>query len=209
MSLTNGHDFYASLAQTGVQKFMDALFTARPHYFSFASVGMGGSSPDVTTVSPIPVPGDVSSIDYSLLLTEPSIFFFPNQFAVPSPNQLQVRQGQFGIYLEVTTSFLKSSIPPSTVSGTIKIWCVGKPTVRGVGSTATTVFSLSDVQVAGADQLSDVLAYLALKTLNALLSKSQIPTSAMSLGTLGLKLVAGPTISGQPPAQLQIWEDLT
>src|SRR4051812_12703186 len=99
MSLTQGHDLYAALNESGLKKFLDNVYAARPHYFNYATPGLGGGSPDVSLIPPISVPGSNVGVDCSFELTEPEISFYP----VPSPPfPLPVAQNQFGFYTKAT-----------------------------------------------------------------------------------------------------------
>src|ERR1043166_5546066 len=101
MGLTQGHQVYAALSDAGIQKLLHSVFLARPHYFNYATAGMGSTSLDVGPVPTLLIPGSATgALDYSLQLSEPKINFFP--LVNPGTFPLPVKQNQFGIYVKGT-----------------------------------------------------------------------------------------------------------
>src|ERR1700722_18476708 len=85
MPLTNGHDVFASLNESGINKFLRNLALARPHDFHFATAALGGGSTAVTLLPALTIPGAGFGIDYAIELATPIVDFFPPTQPLPSP----------------------------------------------------------------------------------------------------------------------------
>src|SRR5690242_19410421 len=96
----NAHSLFASLAQTAVQKFFHNVYLARPHYFNYASAGLGGGSMDIGLLPALAIPGSPSSVDLSIKFGEPILSFFPSPGFPAPPGPIAV--DQFGLELKFT-----------------------------------------------------------------------------------------------------------
>ena len=92
MPLTNGHDAFASLNETGVNKFIHNLALARPHYFTFATAGLGGGSASVGLLPPLTLPGAGYGLNYGIRIVVPRIDFYKQNLALPPPLVLKDRK---------------------------------------------------------------------------------------------------------------------
>jgi hypothetical protein len=214
MSLTNGQDLYAALDEEGLQKFLRAVYLARPHYFAYATASMGGGTTDVSLVSPIPIPGTPTGFDFSLELSEPDVEFFP--LANPAGFPLPVGQNQFALHTQVTIDaagglnvisqkawqLTGGTRGISAISASVDVYAVGQPSTQVNGQETMLTLSIVDIQVNGAGNLGALLAAIGQQVLNALLANLQIPVSSISLGTFDLQLKQGPEITEN---QLKIW----
>jgi hypothetical protein len=95
MALTNGHDVFASLNETGVNKFIQNFALARPHDFTFATAALGGGSPNVGLLPPLTVPGAGFGLNYGIRIQVPVIDFFPQNVSLPAP--LVLKPNQFSV----------------------------------------------------------------------------------------------------------------
>ena len=64
MWLTQGHQIFAAFSDTGIKKFLDSVFLARPHYFNYATAALGGAA-GVNPLSPLPIPGSAVGLTTS------------------------------------------------------------------------------------------------------------------------------------------------
>ena len=71
MSLTAAHHAFASVSQDGVNKALQAFFTARPHYLNYGSPPfVTANSVSETVMAPIPFPG-TPGIPWAVDFTHP------------------------------------------------------------------------------------------------------------------------------------------
>ena len=85
MWLTQGHEFFAAFSQSGIQT-LNSVFAARPHYFNYATAALGGGTTGVTSLSPLPVPGSASAIDYKLNFPSVPVYtVLPKRGCSPAP----------------------------------------------------------------------------------------------------------------------------
>ena len=203
MGLTQGHHLYAALSDNGIQKFLHSVFVARPHYFNYATSGMGGGSPDISPLPLMPVPGSgVAGLDYSLRFTEPSINFFP--LANPVGFPLPVKANQFAIYVKGTLCLLSGSTSstPDLICGSLELWAVGYPSRRPSGADTLIGLSVDQIKVTGTGNLDPIVQFVGQQMLNALLGKVQLSARSLAQGSFGLSVEQGPEIS---ETQLKIW----
>jgi hypothetical protein len=76
MSLTRNDDLYVALTDSAANKFLRNLFPARPHYFSYATRGLGGTA-SKGPLEPLQLPGVDTPVDYTVTVTQPSLAFHP------------------------------------------------------------------------------------------------------------------------------------
>lgn len=215
MWLTQGHQIYAAFSDTGIQKFLNGVFLARPHYFNYATAALGGGTAGVSSLSPLPVPGSAVGVDYKLEFPNvPIIQFYPNASPPPPqpvpaapipplPTPYAWTLNQFVIYVVVNVSVLEP--PKDLETGDVEIWAFGHPQIQTSGNTSAISLVIDDIQVSDAGTLDDIVAYVGKLMLNGLLGNLQIPTTSIAQGALGFRLEFGPDISSQ---QLQIWGSL-
>ncbi|NEK35064.1 hypothetical protein [Rhizobium leguminosarum] len=205
MPLTKNHEFYAGISQAAVQKIFNKLRSARPRYFKYSSLGIGGVG-GATIVQPIPIPGTNQQVDYSINLDTPVVFFDPNPFNPVSPKAAQIGLGEFGLYLKVETCLITgSSSAPNSICGQLEVWAVGHLETTSLGSTRVVMLVLESVEVAGAGSFSALFEHVLLLLLNSILSKTSLPLEAVGQTSLPFNLAQGPSISG---GSMEIWGDL-
>lgn len=219
MWFTQGHQLYAAFSQSGIQKLFNSVFTARPHYFNYATSALGGGTPGVSSLSPIQVPGCAAGVDYKLQFPSvPLIEFYPEAIPPPPPPQPgPVPQppipplpkpyawtlNQFVVYAILNVDVLQP--PQNLVSGSLAFWAFGHPQLNTAASGSTISLVIDEIEVSDAGTLGLVVDYVSQLMLNGLLSNLQIPTGFVAQGALSFKLEAGPAIGSQ---QLQVWGSL-
>ncbi|TPL79870.1 hypothetical protein FJ950_27025 [Mesorhizobium sp. B2-3-14] len=213
MSLTNGYDVYAAISDRGIQKFLESIARARPHYFKYSSLRGNIPTSDITIIPPIPVPGTNQNIDYSMILATPQVRFYPDQFSPAPPTPLPIALNQFGLMLQATLCVLSGSVAtPTAICAPLDIWAVGHPETRKIGADLMISLNVDQVQVSGAGGLSALLEYVFQAILNGLLSKTQFPAKSLAQGALPIAVARGPEIDGEPtgtpPGQLKVWGGL-
>jgi hypothetical protein len=227
MGLTNGHDAYAALNETGVNKFIHNLALARPHYFTFASAGLGGGSPSVGLLPPLTIPGANYGLNYGIRIFVPQIDFFPQDLALPpplvlKPNQFSVTTGAH-ICIDCIAERLKElqgdqdgkgdrdGTQPTAPSrggknllcADLKVWGVGHPTVDPVSATDSYVgLAVDAIVVKDIGDLEKIAECVALDVLNALLEKARYLVKRQVFGAFAFFLADGPKIQDN---QLKVW----
>jgi len=108
MALTNGHDVFAALHETGVNKFIHNVFLARRYYFHFAVPPLGSGVPgtDFAVLPPLPVPGTNYGLAYSLDISQPVIDFTPQDATSTLPPPLTLGPNQFSLSADVQICLL-------------------------------------------------------------------------------------------------------
>jgi hypothetical protein len=217
MGYTQGHSIYAALGQTGVQKFLHNVYSARPHYFNYASAGLGGGSVDIGLLPALPIPGSSSGIDFSLQFTEPVLSFFP---APTFPKLGPPVKDQFGLAITATICLvtgMQSLSPrvrdlyrrskraldtPTLQCADIKVLAVGGLTTQDSGTDKLIGLWAQAVDVSGTGNLDPLIAFILHQALNSLLAKLQFSVNNIAQGAFAIRLEDGPNIDGQ---QLEIW----
>jgi hypothetical protein len=198
MSYTSGYAAYAEFQASGFQKFINAVYAARPHYFNYATPALGGgSSVDVTALTPLPVPGSNTSIDFTLSLGSPALSF-------PS-------QQQFQIAITVTVSFAQKG-SSTLLTGSFSVAATGSVASQRVGQKTNVSLVINAVTVTGVGSLAPLVQYMLELILNSLLGNLAISASSFVQGALTISIAKGPQIGTNPPAgsyALQIWANLT
>ena len=65
--------------------FIHNLALARPHYFTFATTGLGGGSSSIGLLPPLTIPGASYGLNYGIRIAVPRIDFFKQDVALPPP----------------------------------------------------------------------------------------------------------------------------
>jgi hypothetical protein len=224
MPLTNGHDVFASLNETGVNKFIHNLALARPHYFTFATAGLGGGSPNVGLLPPLTLPGAGYGLNYGIRIVVPQIDFFKQDLLLPpplvlKPNQFSVTTGA-RLCIDCIADRVKDlkgdqgqrgdkpPVPPgrggkNLLCADLKVWAVGHPTVDPVSATDSYVgLAVDAIVVRNIGDLEQIAECIALDVLNALLEKSRYLVKRQVFGAFAFFLADGPKIEDD---QFKVW----
>jgi hypothetical protein len=225
MPLTNGHDAYASLNETGVNKFIQNLALARPHYFTFATAGLGGGSPNVGLLPPLTIPGASYGLNYGIRIVVPQIDFFKQDLALPPPLVLKPNQFSVTTGARICIDCIAERVKELTgdqqrrpgdkqptapgrggknlLCADIKVWAVGHPTVDPVSATDSYVGLAADaIVVKNIGDLEQIAECVALDALNALLEKARYLVKRQVFGAFAFFLADGPKIEDN---QLKVW----
>jgi hypothetical protein len=215
------HSLYAAFAQTGFQKFLHNVFQARPHYFNYASPGLGGGTIDVGLLPVLPIPGSTSGVEFSLRFAEPVLSLFPNP-AFPTPPGPIVKN-QFGLDLKMTICIVTgtqqlslrvrelhqrmrvNAALPQLQCADIAVLALGSTTTQNSGADKLIGLWANQVTISGTGNLDPLISYIAQLALNALLDKLQLSTNNLAQGAFPIAFEFGPQIDN---TQLQIWAGL-
>jgi hypothetical protein len=216
MALTNGHDVFASLNETGINKFIHNLALARPHDFAFATAGLGGGSPNVGLLPPLTIPGASFGLNYGIRIAVPIIDFFKQDLALPpplvlKPNQFSITTGAhvcIDCIADRVKEFKGDRPPPgrggkNLLCADLKVWAVGHPTVDPVSATDSFVgLAVDAIVLKDVGNLEQIAECVALDVLNALLEKARYLVKRHVFGAFAFFLAEGPKIEDD---QLKVW----
>ena len=224
MSLTQANHVFASVHEHGINTFLRAVLTARPHYINYGTTAfVPVTSVAATNVPTIAFPGIPGGIQYLVQFSIPVVDLFPPDGASPLPPG----PGELNLHVDAraTVACMKwsisgqgrdgkprvSAVPLST---TLSVWAKGKPDVRffgpGVGDIG---FELEEVKIPALacvggkpDTLEVVVECIVRMLLQALLANLRIPFSALTIEFFKLILQRGPEISDD---QVKLWGDIS
>lgn len=121
MSLTMGHNVFASINEDGFNKFIRAVRTARPKYFNYACppLGSGVAGVDFYVIPPLPIPGTSSGMPVSVQILGARLDFTPAQAGLMLPSPLTLGPNQFALLVDLEVCFLCGALqklpnPPSS-----------------------------------------------------------------------------------------------
>lgn len=214
MGLTNGHAAFASINESGFNKFIRNIAAARPHYFQYATAGLGGGSPSITLLPPLTIPGAGIGLQYEIAVEPPVIDFFPQ--SQPLPAGLALGAGQFAVasaarICVVCTDLIKSRDPKESrqplICATLKIWALGHPTSTAVNATDKLIgLSIDTIVLKDVGDLEKIAECVSKDALNALLTKLRYLVKKQVFGAFSFFLAAGPTIADD---QIKAWGDIS
>jgi hypothetical protein len=207
VGLTNGYAAYAAMNESGFNKFINNVAAARPHYFHFATAGLGGGSPSVTLLPPLTIPGASIGLQYEIEVDTPVIDFYPQ--TQPLPAGLTLAANQFaiatGVEICVVCNELIRKRPQRSplVCGTLKLWAIGHPTSIAVNATDKLIgLSADDIVIEDIGSIESLAECVAKDALNALLQNMQYLVAKHVFGAFSFFLADGPTIDDN---QLKVW----
>lgn len=214
MSLTQTHHVFAGVAESGINTFLQALFTARPHYLNYGSpTFVPTSTVDATSISAIPFPGVPGGIQYAVSFSIPVVDLFPPDAGTlspipPGPNQLGLHT-QVELILGCLTGSGQSADGKQGQMEPIRcfldVWALGEiiPHYFGPG-TGFITFQVDDVRLPDVrpECLQGILDCLIRMMLNGALQSVQLPFHALSAGAFNLILEQGPEIDND---QVEVW----
>ena len=213
MSLTGTHHVFASVSQDGINTFLQAIFTARPHYLNYGSTFfVPANTASATNMSPIQFPGVPGGIQWAISFSIPVLGLYPDTSGGTSP--LPPPPDGFNVHTQATIKigcgtsggdFAPNGEQLIPISTTLNVWAtggvVGTYFSPGNGIITFTVDQvlLPDVLPESLQALLDCLLRM---ILSAAIANLQLPFHAISLGALQLILEAGPTIAND---QVEVW----
>jgi hypothetical protein len=205
LSLTGAHHAFAGVSEDGVNKIVQAFFSARPRHLHYGTTPFVASTTiGATNVATIAFPGIPGGISYMVDLSIPQIDLFPADGPLPAPLVLGADQLSIRTKARVTLGCLKGdgasekrgTLTP--VSTELEVWAIGHPAARtfspGVGDIS---FHVDEVKVTLVEPatLEAVLDCLLRMILNGVLSSLQLPFTIINVDFFKLILEEGPLIA--------------
>ncbi len=214
MSLTQTHHVFAGVAESGINTFFKALFTARPHYLTYGSPSfVPVSTVNATSIPAIPFPGVPGGIQYAVSFGMPTVDLFPPNAGSGSP--IPPGPNQFGLHTKVRLllgCMTWSGTPGRDNKGSMKpivteldVWAKGEVVGHYFGpGTGYITLQVDEVRIPDIKPKSfeDILDCLIRMMLNGALSSVQLPFHVLSAGAFQLVLEEGPTIDND---QVEVW----
>jgi hypothetical protein len=214
MSLTQSHHVFAGVAESGINTFLKALFTARPHYLNYGSPSFVSSNTvNATTMSAIPFPGVPGGIQYAVSFSIPVVDLVPPEAGTLSP--IPPAKNQFGLHTTVTLvlgCMTWKGQPGNEGRGRmqpivakLEVWALGEvvPHYFGPG-TGFISLQVDDVRIPAIQPkaFQAVIDCLIRMMLNGALENVQLPFHALSAGAFQLILEQGPVIDNN---MVEVW----
>jgi hypothetical protein len=217
MSLTQTHHVFVGVEESGINTFLTALFTARPHYLHYGSSAfVPTSTANATNIPAIPFPGVPGGIQYAVGFTIPVIDLFPPNAGSGSPIPPAINQ--FGLKTTVRLTLGCSTFSTSATNdrggqmqpifADLDVWARGElvPHFFGPG-TGFVSLEVLDIRIPAIQPkaFQAIIDCLIRMMLNGALAGVQLPFKAMSLGAFQLILEQGPEIDNN---QVEVWGDI-
>ena len=214
MSLTQTHHVFAGVAESGINTFLKALFTTRPHYLNYGSPSfVPANTVDATTMSAIPFPGVPGGIQYAVSFSIPVVDLFPPDAGTLSP----IPPGNNQLGLHTTVTLVLGCMTWTGQAGNdrggrmqpiicrLDVWALGEvvPHYFGPG-TGFITFQVDDVRIPAIQPecLQNIIDCLIRMMLNGALANVQLPFHALSAGAFNLILEQGPEIDND---MVEVW----
>lgn len=212
MSLTQTHHVFAGVAESGINTFLKALFTTRPHYLHYGSpLFVSSNTVSATTMSPIQFPGVPGGIQYAVSFSIPTVDLFPPDAGSTSP--IPPGKNQFGLHTTVTlvlgcmtwTAGKDRQGKMQPVVAKLDVWALGEliPHYFGPGTGYITLqvddIRIPEIQPKAFQAVIDCLIRM---MLNGAIAGIELPFHALSVGAFQLILEAGPVIDND---QVEVW----
>jgi hypothetical protein len=217
MSLTQGFHVFAGVAQSGINTFLRALFTARPHYLNYgSSTFVPANTVNATNMPPIPFPGIPGGIQYAVSFSIPEIDLFPPDAGSFSP--LPPGKNQFSLHTRVRILIgcftwipnpgndMGSKMIPLSVD--LDVWALGTLVSHYYGpGTGYVSLQVAEVRIPKIQPqpLEAVLDCMIRMMLNSVLENVTLPFHVLSAGAFQLILENGPIIDDD---QVEVWGDI-
>jgi hypothetical protein len=161
VSLTEMNHVFAGVHENGINTFLKAFLTARPHYINYGtSAFVPTTSTAATNVPAINFPGIPGGIQYRIQFSFPVVDLFPPDGGGPLPPG----PGELSLHVDaqITVSCVTWSsrnddkgrpiVTATPLSTTLTIWAKGKPNVRNFGpGTGDISFDLEQVRIPALD----------------------------------------------------------
>ena len=157
MSLTQTHHVFAAVEESGINTFLKALFTARPHYLHYGSSAfVPASTAAATNMPPIAFPGVPGGIQYAVFFSIPVIDLFPPNAGSTSP--IPPALNQFGLKTTVRlvlgcmtwsgTPFNEQAGRARPIVADLDVWARGDVIGRYYGpGTGNIAFEVLDIRI--------------------------------------------------------------
>lgn len=212
MSLTEAQHVFAGVHEHGINTFLRAVFTARPHYLSYGTTPfVTASSAAATLVPTIAFPGVPGGIPYDIQFAIPTIDLFP---ADPDPDPIPPGIGQFTVHTAVRLTVgcmdwqpggqdRRPSLRP--ISTNLDVWARGHLFVFDFGGGNGVVgFDVEEIKIPDLRpaSLEAVLECIIRMMLKAALHNVRLPFAALRMGAFNLVLDRGPEIADD---QIKLW----
>jgi hypothetical protein len=214
MSLTQTHHVFAGVAQSGINTFLKALFTTRPHYLNYGSpTFVPANTVNATTMSAIQFPGVPGGIQYAVSFSIPVIDLFPPDTGTTSP--IPPGPNQFGLHTVVRLTLGCMTWNSQTgrdkggrmapISAKLDVWALGElvPHYFGPGTGYVSLL-VDDVRIPAIQpkDFQAIIDCLIRMMLNGALAGVQLPFHVLSAGAFQLILEQGPVIDKD---QVEVW----
>lgn len=215
MSLTQTHHVFAGLEESGINTFLKALFTARPHYLNYGSSAfVPVSTTNATNMATIAFPGVPGGIQYAVSFSIPVVDLFPPNAGSGSP--IPPALNQFGLQTKVRlvlgcmtwtgdATGANGGGHMQPIFADLDVWARGDLIAHyfgpGTGYIALEVLDIRipAIQPKGFEAIIECLIRM---MLNGALSNVQLPFYAISAGAFQLILEQGPSIDKD---EVEVW----
>lgn len=217
MSLTQTHHVFAGLEESGINTFLKALFTARPHYLHYGSSAfVPVSTVNATNMSPIPFPGVPGGIQYAVAFSIPVVDLFPPNAGSGSPIPPALNQFGLKTTVRLTLGCMTWSGDSKNERGghlqpifaDLDVWARGDLIAHYFGpGTGYIGLEVLDIRIPAIQPkgFEAVIECLIRMMLSGALSGVQLPFHAISAGAFQLILEQGPSIDMD---EVQAWGDI-
>lgn len=217
MSLTQGFHVFAGVAESGINTFLRALFSRRPHYLNYGSSAfVAATTVNATNMAPIPFPGVPGGIQYAVSFRIPIIDLFPPDAGSTSP--LPPGKNQFGLHTRVRLAlgcFTWIPNPGNDERGKmvpliaeLDVWAVGTLVAHYYGpGTGYVSLQVSGIRIPQIQPppFEAVIDCMIRMMLNSVLENVNLPFHVLSAGAFQLILEQGPIIDAD---QVEVWGDI-
>lgn len=217
MSLTQAHHVFAGLEESGINTFLKALFTARPHYLHYGSSAfVPVSTVNATNMATIQFPGVPGGIQYAVGFTIPVVDLFPPDAGSGSP--IPPALNQFGLKTTVRLTLGCMTWSGDTgnehggrlvpIFADLDVWARGDLIAHYYGpGTGFIGLEVLDIRIPAIQPkgFEAVIECLIRMMLNGALANVQLPFHAISAGAFRLILEQGPTIDKD---EVEVWGDI-
>jgi hypothetical protein len=207
LSHTQTHHAFASLSEEGINDFVEAFFTARPHYLNYGSWPFVTAGPPASTLlAPLSLPPMiVNPIPFHIVLKIPVIDLFPASGPLPPP--LVLHKMQFSAATQVLIEILCGNFNQDGKGGGVPIKLILDVTAIGhlVSSPGMVGFDVDAVEIVDIvpDALEEIFNCVLLNVMKSVLSHVSFPIPSLSGGFLpGLALEQGPELN---PDEVDVW----
>jgi hypothetical protein len=214
MSLTQTHHVFAGVAESGINTFLKAMFTARPHYLRYGSPSfVPVSTVSATSMPPIQFPGVPGGIQYAVSFSIPTVDLYPPDAGSTSP--IPPGKNQFGLHttVELVLGCMTWTSQPGNDRGgkmmpiktALDVWALGELVSHYYGpGTGYVSLQVDDVRIPAIQPkgFQAVIDCLIRMMLNGALAGVQLPFHALSAGAFKLILEQGPVIDND---MVEVW----
>jgi hypothetical protein len=212
MSLTEAQEIFGGVHEDGVNDILRAIFTTRPRYLNYGSVGfVPATSVNVTQMPSIPFPGVPGGIDWAVQIDIPIVDLHPETAGLPpelnmGPEQISV-QTTARVCIACDSSRSKGDKGqrdkkhhyPGKLNARcfeVKVFAIGHAE-RDFGFDGESLVIIVDaIELVDIEpnEIESVIECLLLQILRAVLANVKLPLEALRAGAFSLTLVRGPEV---------------